>query len=206
MPAFPLRLFVLLALVLNVSFIVDLSHAAEPAPKIVRIGYAIPKNYKGNPARIHKSGYTYEYMRMLASFNNWRYVYVYRTWSELLGDLAAGRIDIMDNVSYTPERAKLYDFSFFPLRSLAYYLFVPNGQEDRYQRMEDFRGKRIGVGKDTTVASQLRQWNKEHGLNLKIVEYSDYESRIVALRRGEVDALADFTARLDTVKGNVIPV
>lgn len=206
MPAFLLRLFVLLSLFLNVSFIVDLSYAAEPAPKIVRIGYAIPKNYKGNPATIHKSGYTYEYMRMLASFNNWRYVYVYRTWSELLGDLAAGRIDILDNVSYTPERAKLYDFSAFPLRSLAYFLFVPNGQEDRYQRMEDFRGKRIGVGKDTTVASQLRQWNKEHGLNLKIVEYSDYESRIVALRRGEVDALADFTARLDTVKGNVIPV
>ena len=65
---------------------------------------------------------------------------------------------------------------------------------------------RWGTVSYTHLASQLRQWNKEHGLNLKIVEYSDYESRIVALRRGEVDALADFTARLDTVKGNVIPV
>ena len=96
MPAFLLRLFVFLALFLNVSFIVDLSHASEPAPKIVRIGYAIPVNYKGNPATIHKSGYTYEYLLMIASFNNWRYVYVYRPWSDLLEDLAAGRIDILD--------------------------------------------------------------------------------------------------------------
>lgn len=166
MPAFLLRLFVFLALFLNVSFIVDLSHASEPAPKIVRIGYAIPVNYKGNPATIHKSGYTYEYLLMIAFFNNWRYVYVYRPWSDLLEDLAAGRIDILDNVSYTPERAKQFDFSVMPIRSEAYYLFVPEGQKDKYQNKEDFFGKRIGVGRDTTVSSQLRQWNKDNGLNL----------------------------------------
>ena len=74
--------------------------------------------------------------------------------------------DILDNVSYTPERAKQFDFSVMPIRSEAYYLFVPEGQKDKYQHKEDFFGKRIGVGRDTTVSSQLRQWNKDNGLNL----------------------------------------
>lgn len=183
MPKFLFNILALISLVVNVFFVADFSYASEPAQKIVRIGYAIPVNYKGNPDTIHKSGYTYEYLLMIASFNNWRYVYVYRPWSDLLEDLAVGRIDILDNVSYTPERAKQFDFSFMPIRSDAYYLFVPEGQKDKYQNKEDFFGKRIGVGRDTTVSIQLRQWNKDNGLNLQIIEYPDYESRVLALRQ-----------------------
>lgn len=206
MPKFLFNILALISLVVNVFFVADFSYASEPAQKIVRIGYAIPVNYKGNPDTIHKSGYTYEYLLMIASFNNWRYVYVYRPWSDLLEDLAVGRIDILDNVSYTPERAKQFDFSFMPIRSDAYYLFVPEGQKDKYQNKEDFFGKRIGVGRDTTVSIQLRQWNKDNGLNLQIIEYPDYESRVLALRQRKVDAIADFTARMDTTKGYMVPV
>ena len=206
MPKFLFNILALISLVVNVFFVADFSYASEPAQKIVRIGYAIPVNYKGNPDTIHKSGYTYEYLLMIASFNNWRYVYVYRPWSDLLEDLAVGRIDILDNVSYTPERAKQFDFSFMPIRSDAYYLFVPEGQKDKYQNKEDFFGKRIGVGRDTTVSIQLRQWNKDNGLNLQIIEYPDYESRVLALRQRKIDAIADFTARMDTTKGYMVPV
>lgn len=206
MPKFLFNILVLISLVVNVFFVADFSYASEPAQKIVRIGYAIPVNYKGNLDMIHKSDYTYEYLLMIASFNNWRYVYVYRPWSDLLEDLAVGRIDILDNVSYTPERAKQFDFSFMPIRSEAYYLFVPEGQKDKYQNKEDFFGKRIGVGRDTTVSIQLRQWNKDNGLNLQIIEYPDYESRVLALRQRKVDAIADFTARMDTTKGYMVPV
>lgn len=206
MPKFLFNILALISLVVNVFFVADFSYASEPAQKIVRIGYAIPVNYKGNPDTIHKSGYTYEYLLMIASFNNWRYVYVYRPWSDLLEDLAVGRIDILDNVSYTPERAKQFDFSFMPIRSEVYYLFVPEGQKDKYQNKEDFFGKRIGVGRDTTVSIQLRQWNKDNGLNLQIIEYPDYESRVLALRQRKVDAIADFTARMDTTKGYMVPV
>ena len=206
MPKFLFNILVLISLVVNVFFVADFSYASEPAQKIVRIGYAIPVNYKGNLDMIHKSGYTYEYLLMIASFNNWRYVYVYRPWSDLLEDLAVGRVDILDNVSYTPERAKQFDFSFMPIRSEAYYLFVPEGQKDKYQNKEDFFGKRIGVGRDTTVSIQLRQWNKDNGLNLQIIEYPDYESRVLALRQRKVDAIADFTARMDTTKGYMVPV
>lgn len=206
MPKFLFNILALISLVVNIFFVADFSYASEPAQKIVRIGYAIPVNYKGNPDTIHKSGYTYEYLLMIASFNNWRYVYVYRPWSDLLEDLAVGRIDILDNVSYTPERAKQFDFSFMPIRSEAYYLFVPEGQKDKYQNKEDFFGKRIGVGRDTTVSIQLRQWNKDNGLNLQIIEYPDYESRVLALRQRKIDAIADFTARMDTTKGYMVPV
>lgn len=78
MPKFLFNILVLISLVVNVFFVADFSYASEPAQKIVRIGYAIPVNYKGNLDMIHKSGYTYEYLLMIASFNNWRYVYVYR--------------------------------------------------------------------------------------------------------------------------------
>lgn len=68
MPKFLFNILALISLVVNVFFVADFSYASEPAQKIVRIGYAIPVNYKGNPDTIHKSGYTYEYSLMIASF------------------------------------------------------------------------------------------------------------------------------------------
>ena len=40
--------------------------------------------------------------------------YVYGSFSQCSAMLAIGEIDLFGNVSYTPERAELFDFSSYP--------------------------------------------------------------------------------------------
>lgn len=44
----------------------------------------------------------------------WNYEYVYGSFSQCSAMLASGEIDLFGNVSYTPERAELFDFSSYP--------------------------------------------------------------------------------------------
>lgn len=200
-------LTVLLALCLLMSFLPGPASAAADAssPKIVRTGYTLPDPSVANPDEVPRTGYIYEYQQMIASFNNWQYEYVYHPWSQLLKELENGDIDVMANVSYTPERAQKYNFSAFPLRIETYYIFVPAAKADEYPNAESLRGKKVGVARSTTTASQLKEWNEKNQAGLKIVEFKDFQSRRNALDKGDIDAIAEFASRVE-IGTYVVPV
>ncbi|MFV0635344.1 diguanylate cyclase domain-containing protein [Mitsuokella sp. WILCCON 0060] len=179
--------------------------ADTSVPKIVRTGYTLPDPNVPDPSAVPRTGYIYEYQQMIASFNNWQYEYVYHTWSQMLKELENGDIDLMANVSYTPERAKKYDFSAFPLRIETYYIFVPVAKADEYPNAEALRGKKVGVARSTTTDDQLREWNEKNQAGIKIVEFKDFQSRRDALDRGDIDAIAEFTSRVE-IGTYVVPV
>lgn len=111
----------------------------------------------------------------------------------------------MANVSYTPERAQKYDFSAFPLRIETYYIFVPAAKADDYPDAKSLYGKKVGVAKSTTTADQLRKWNEKNHAGLTIIEYKDFQSRRDALDNGDIDAIAEFTSRVE-IGTYVVPV
>ena len=59
----------------------------------------------------HKQGAGYEYLQKISYITGWKYEYVYGSFKECLDMLADGEIDILGNVSYTPERAESIDYS-----------------------------------------------------------------------------------------------
>ena len=76
--------------------------AAEAEQKTVRVGfYPCPFNIKGESG--HLSGYAYDYQQDLAAYTGWKYEYVEASWPELLQMLKDGEIDLLSDVSYTPE-------------------------------------------------------------------------------------------------------
>lgn len=111
----------------------------------------------------------------------------------------------MANVSDTPERAQKYDFSAFPLRIETYYIFVPAAKADDYPDAKSLYGKKVGVAKSTTTADQLRKWNEKNHAGLTIIEYKDFQSRRDALDNGDIDAIAEFTSRVE-IGTYVVPV
>ena len=49
-------------------------------------------------------GYAYDYQQDLAAYTGWKYEYVEGSWPELMQMLKDGEIDLLSDVSITPER------------------------------------------------------------------------------------------------------
>ena len=80
------------------------SNLAYADNKVVRVGwYNSPFNYKDNFNR--RSGYGYEFQQKIAAYTGWTYEYINGSWPDLYNMLVNGQIDILSDVSYTPERA-----------------------------------------------------------------------------------------------------
>lgn len=116
-------LSVLLSIPLSVS-----AHAGDENEKTVRVGYVNALNYEEGGEGEYKSGAGYEYLQKISYLTGWNYEYVYGSFSECCAMLAEGEIDLFGNVSYTPERAELFDFSSYPQDKDTYWLYVPKNQ------------------------------------------------------------------------------
>ena len=97
--------------------------AEGPEEKVVRVGW-YESSFNRTDSLGRRSGYAYEYQMKLAAYTGWRYEYVEGSWPELLDMLKKGEIDLMSDVSYTPERAEEMLFPSLPMGAEEYYLYV----------------------------------------------------------------------------------
>ena len=113
-------------LLLAISWILPAAGFGEAAEaKTVRVGwYDSPFNYMDQFGR--RSGYAYEYQQKIAAYTGWTYEYVEDTWPNLLHMLEAGEIDLMSDISYTPERAEVMLYASLPMGTETYYAFISN--------------------------------------------------------------------------------
>ncbi len=162
---------------------------AEESPKVVRVGwYDTPFNYKDSFGR--RTGYAYEYQRKIAAYTGWKYEYVEGNWPELLQMLRDGKIDLMSDVSYTPERAEEILYAGIPMGEELYFLYVAPNQEgispDDYATLN---GKTVGVTKGSVQRDLFIQWAESHGVSPVIQELDGSEAEsLVKLSKGMIDA------------------
>ena len=159
------------------------------ARRNVRVGwYDSPYNTVDSSGR--RSGYAYEYQLKLACYTGWTYEYVSGSWPELMAMLETGEIDLMSDVSYTPERAERMLFPSLPMGSEEYYLFTAPGHQSILPTDPSTQnGKRIGVNKNSIQADFYRDWAERNGVRPEIVEVSCSEDESLAmLETGELDA------------------
>ena len=76
---------------------------AQDEGKTVRVGW-YDSSFNRVDAAGRRSGYGYEYQLKVAAYTGWQYVYVSGSWPELMQMLARGEIDLLSDVSFTPER------------------------------------------------------------------------------------------------------
>ena len=163
--------------------------AAEESPKVIRVGwYDTPFNYKDSFGR--RTGYAYEYQRKIAAYTGWKYEYVEGNWPELLQMLRDGKIDLMSDVSYTPERAEEILYAGIPMGEELYFLYVAPNQEgispDDYATLN---GKTVGVTKGSVQRDLFIQWAESHGVSPVIQELDSSEAEsLVKLSKGMIDA------------------
>ena len=189
----PLRIkkTVLLALciLLVLSAAVPLSAAGkETENRPVRVGW-YDSSYNTMDQSGRRSGYAYEYQQKIACYTGWTYEYVSGSWPELLKMLETGEIDLMSDVSYTPERAEHMLFPTLPMGAEEYYLFTgPQNRDVMTASIAAQNGKRIGVNKNSIQELFYREWAKQNGIEPILVELSCSEDESLAmLGTGELD-------------------
>lgn len=158
------------------------------AIKTVRVGRHEPPYFITDESGRY-SGYTYDYQQKIAAYTGWSYEYVDGGWSELLGKLKDGEIDMLGNVSLSEERAKDMLFSSLPMGTETYYLFVsPRANDIRYDDCSSMNGKKIGVAKDSYQSKLLADWLQTNSVSAEIVEMTSQEEEALGLLDNGIDA------------------
>ena len=157
--------------------------------KVVRVGW-YESSFNTTDAQGRRSGYAYEYQMKLAAYNGWTYEYVTGSWSDLLQMLKDGEIDLMSDVSYTPEREPYMFFSELPMGTEEYCLFIAPGNDTLdsadYSTLE---GKKIGANKASLQADMYLEWAQRNEIRAEFVEVTTSEDEsLQMLADGTLDA------------------
>ena len=204
----------LAALLLCLSLIAALVSAASASRdnggKVVRVGW-YESSFNRTDSLGRRSGYAYEYQMKLAAYTGWKYQYVEGSWPELLQMLEHGEIDLMSDVSYTPERAERMLFPSLPMGEEDYYLFVFQGnREINSSDLSTLNGKRVGVNRGSVQADYYREWSERNGVQSEIIEVTCTEDEsLKKLEKGEMDAyitVDSFSAETYSDSNRPVPV
>ena len=171
----------------------DVRAAEKEESRIIRVGwYDSPFNLMGADGR--RSGYAYDYQLKISAYTGWQYEYVSGSWVDLYNMLLEGRIDLLSDVSLTPERRDRLLFSSLPMGSEVYYACVSSGRDVGVtdEDLTSFNGKVIGVNKGTFQEQLLLDWLDRNGIEAEVTELTVSQPEAVAmLGRGEIDVLVD---------------
>ena len=178
----------MLCLLLLLPALFPVKAAAETAPaKVVRVGsFGDTFNYV-NEKGIRK-GYGYELLQTLSGYTGWQFEYVSCDWSDCFEKLKNGEIDIMGDISYTPDRAEEMLFSDEPMGEEKYYLYADLSREDiTASDFKTLNGKTIGVLMGTEPEVMLTEWEEKYDLKTQHVNIANKEDVKQKLANREID-------------------
>ena len=179
--------------------------ARETEQKVVRVGWYESAFHRTDQFG-RRSGYGYEYQQRVATYTGWTYEYVEGSWSELFEKLVDGEIDLLSDVSYTPERAEKILYSAEAMGGEDYHVFIaPDNTEIRPDDFSTMNGKRVGVNKNSIQEQLFIDWAEKHDVHPIIEELSVKTPELLEmLARGEIDMLVT----LDTYgnRADIVPV
>ena len=165
--------------------------------KVVRVGYVNVPSYEEGGEGEYKTGYGYEFLQKISYQTGWKYVYVYGSFNDLYSKLLKGDIDLMGDISYTPERAQLMNFSSYPMAKDNYYLYcLPTSKEYMSGDTAAIKGKKIGVTVNSYQEKLLRAWLAKYNIQADILYFNGYADMMAELDKGNIDLIA--TPRLAT--------
>lgn len=200
-PSAVLRLTLYRTLAVALAALAVLS-AAVPAPafaadsdqqvKTVRVGWLVNNKgfQEGTPGE-RLSGWGYEYLQTLSYYTKgWQYEYVSGTFTELMDMLEAGEIDLMPNISYSPEREQKLLFSSNPEGTERYYIYAKPDRDDLAKGdPQAHQGLTIGCNSGVMQTTVGQQWLADEGVTCTYKEINTGSALFEALADGEVDAV-----------------
>ena len=157
--------------------------------KVVRVGW-YEGGYNITGPNGERSGYGYEFQQTVAAYTGWRYEYVKGSSMELLEKLQRGELDMLNCISYTPERAQHVLFSSMPMGREKYYLYADIDKTGLSpSKLYLLEGKGVSMMANSMMETAFSNWEKQQGLHTKHVFASSIEERMRLVAQGAAEAV-----------------
>ena len=199
-----IMLLLLCALIAGAALpLIALAQAAEQ--KVVRVGW-FDSSFCYWDKFGRRCGIDYEYQNKISAYTGWTYEYVEDSWPNLFQMLKDGKIDLLSDVSYKPEREEFMSFPDLPMGTESYYIYIDaENRELTADNLATFNGKRIGVNQGSVQEGFLRDWAERNGVALEVVPLVVEEDESMDMvTGGEIDGYASIYSF--SSEQNVIPV
>lgn len=157
--------------------------------KVVRVGW-YEGGYNITGPGGERSGYGYEFQQTVAAYTGWRYEYVKGSSMELLEKLQRGELDMLNCISYTPERAQHMLFSSVPMGREKYYLYADIDKTGLSpSKLHLLEGKGVSMMASSMMETAFSDWEKQQGLHTRHMLAGSMEERIRLVAQGAAEAV-----------------
>lgn len=126
-------------------------------------------------------------LEAIAREEGWKLEYVPGTFSEGLGRLERGELDLMADIAITPARQAVMSFHAEPVLHSWSQVYARPGSSIR--NILDLAGKRVAVLDGSVQQSFLLQTAASFGVRPQLVPFADYRGAVRAVQEGRADAL-----------------
>lgn len=122
----------------------------------------------------------------IAKATDLQFEYVPCSWNECLNWLETGRLDVMPDVAYSPERAQRFRFSKVPVFHGWSVVYVHS--RSGIESLVDLDRKRVAALRGGAQETEMTKLAAEYGIRPSLIQYESFERMFEDLRDRKVDA------------------
>ena len=163
----------------------------------VRVGFFAMDGYHMMDEDGNRSGYGYDFLRLMARYwdVNYEYVGYDKSWEEMQQMLIDGEIDMVTSARRTPEREELFDFS-RPIGTNNGILTVRSDNSTIVEgKYSTYDGMRVALLRGNSRNDEFAEYARTKGFTYKSVYFDSAEEIAEALQNGTVDAIVTSSLR-----------
>ena len=163
----------------------------------VRVGFFAMDGYHMMDEDGNRSGYGYDFLRLMARYwdVNYEYVGYDKSWEEMQQMLIDGEIDMVTSARRTPEREELFDFS-RPIGTNNGILTVRSDNSTIVEgKYSTYDGMRVALLRGNSRNDEFAEFARTKGFTYKSVYFDSVEEIAEALQNGTVDAIVTSSLR-----------
>jgi PAS domain S-box-containing protein len=123
----------------------------------------------------------------IAKREGWQIEYVVDSWSGCLKRLEAGTIDVLISIVYTPERAKIYNFSKVPVVTAWGQVYSRENAE--FASILDLNYRTVGIMSKDINGRHFVELSRKFNLKINFKEAKLYDDLCLMLLAGTIDAM-----------------
>ena len=164
---------------------------AESQHERVRVGFFAMDGYHMMDEDGNRSGYGYDFLRLMARYWDADYEYIGydKSWEDMQQMLLDGEIDMVTSASKTPDREELFDFS-RPIGTSNDILTIRGDNtaivEGQYST---YNGMRVALLNGNSRNVEFAEYAQAKGFTYTSVYFDSTEEMAKALQNGTVDAI-----------------
>ena len=163
----------------------------------VRVGFFAMDGYHMMDEDGNRSGYGYDFLRLMARYWDVDYEYIGydKSWEEMQQMLIDGEIDMVTSARRTPEREELFDFS-RPIGTNNGILTVRSDNSTIVEgKYSTYDGMRVALLRGNSRNDEFAEYARTKGFTYKSVYFDSAEETAEALQNGTVDAIVTSSLR-----------